>query len=289
MNKLNLLILSSLLLLSACKQDPSPAQNTSPTPKNTAKGKLFIIGGGGRPDMLVSRMLAEAGVDSTTYVAILPMASETPDSSFMFASEQFLERKIKVLDCNFKKGEVLSPSKLDSLRNAKLIYVPGGDQNKFMAIMEGTQAQKILLEAFQNGAMVAGTSAGAAMMSQDMITGNQLKESEYAETFSEIKEKNVEIGKGMGLLKNAIIDQHFIVRSRYNRLISVAIEYPEQKAIGIDEATAILVKGDSAEVVGTAQVIVIENPKKSKTVLNAKLGANDLLLHIYLNGQKFAL
>ncbi len=289
MKKLNLLLLFIVFLFPAFKENKFAKDSPILMAKKKAKGKLFIIGGGKRPDSLVDRMLAEAGVGANQYVAILPMASEMPDSSFIFASEQFLKRNIKVLNCHFDKNTGLSKSKLDSLRNAKLIYVPGGDQNRFMDIIKGTVVQKFLVEAFEKGAMIAGTSAGAAMMSEKMLTGNQLKNNKYAETFEGIDAENVEIAAGMGFLKTVIIDQHFIIRSRYNRLITVAIEYPDYKAIGVDESTAILVQGDSAEVVGVSQVVVVENPKKSKFVSSGKLGAKDLALHIYLNGQKFAL
>lgn len=304
--------LFTFVFLMSCQESTKKSNMTDQNLKNTAKGKLFIIGGGERPDFLVDRMVSEAQLNQDDYVAILPMSSEQPDSAFIFASQQFVKRKIKTMNCNFKKGEDLNPQKLDSLLKAKLIYVSGGNQNKFMAVLENTKAKQALLDAFNNGSMIAGTSAGAAMMSEKMITGNGLKEvveqkeftkkeesseqmitsnipKEESKTFVNIEDSNVEISQGMGLLKTVIIDQHFIIRSRYNRLISVAIEYPEQKAVGIDEATALLVKGDSAEVVGNAQVVVVENPTKSKTVLNGKLGATNMVLHLYLNGQKFSL
>jgi cyanophycinase len=253
-----------------------------------SKGKLFIIGGGSRPDFLVDRMIKEAGLKSGETVAIFPHASEEQDSSFYYAKQQFEKRNLKALDCAFKKDEKLSPSKLDSLKTAKLIYIGGGDQVRFMEIINSNPEVKNLLKsAYQNGKMIAGTSAGAAVMSEVMITGNQLKYKDYENTFDNIEIKNVETKQGLGFIKTAVIDQHFVVRSRYNRLLSLIIENPTYKGIGIDEGTAILVKNGSAEVVGRAQVIVFKNPKQSKKLNGDKLGAKGITLDIYLNGEKF--
>lgn len=253
-----------------------------------SKGKLFIIGGGSRPDFLVDRMIKEAGLKSGETVAIFPHASEEQDSSFYYAKQQFEKRNLKALDCAFKKDEKLPPSKLDSLKTAKLIYIGGGDQVRFMEIINSNPEVKNLLKsAHQNGKMIAGTSAGAAVMSEVMITGNQLKYKDYENTFDNIEIKNVETKQGLGFIKTAVIDQHFLVRSRYNRLLSLIIENPTYKGIGIDEGTAILVKNGSAEVVGRAQVIVFKNPKQSKKLNGDKLGAQGITLDIYLNGEKF--
>ena len=252
-----------------------------------SKGKLFIIGGGSRPDFLVDRMIKEAGLKSGETVAIFPHASEEQDSSFYYAKQQFEKRNLKALDCAFKKDEKLSPSKLDSLKTAKLIYIGGGDQVRFMEIINSNPEVKNLLKsAYQNGKMIAGTSAGAAVMSEVMITGNQLKYKDYENTFDNIEIKNVETKQGLGFIKTAVIDQHFVVRSRYNRLLSLIIENPSYKGIGIDEGTAILVKNGEAEVVGRAQVIVFKNPKQSKKWNGDKLGAQGITLDIYLNKEK---
>ena len=253
-----------------------------------SKGKLFIIGGGSRPDFLVDRMIKEAGLKSGETVAIFPHASEEQDSSFYYAKQQFEKRNLKALDCAFKKDEKLSPSKLDSLKRAKLIYIGGGDQVRFMEIINyNPEVKNLLKSAYQNGKMIAGTSAGAAVMSEVMITGNQLKYNDYENTFDNIEIKNVETKQGLGFIKTAVIDQHFVVRSRYNRLLSLIIENPTYKGIGIDEGTAILVKNGAAEVVGRAQVIVFKNPKQSKKLNGDKLGAQGITLDIYLNGEKF--
>ena len=254
------------------------------------KGKLIIIGGGSRPDDLVERIIAESGLKTGGYCVILPMSSEDPDSSVYYASQQFLERGIKNLfGFNFKKDQPIKASWIDSIRMANLIYITGGDQTRFMGIAEGTEIVTAIHDAYKRGAVVSGTSAGAAVMSKLMITGNELKKKEYAATFETIESNNIEIKTGLGLLTTTIIDQHFLIRSRHNRLLTAIIEHPEMTGIGIDESTAILVNGKNVEVLGASQVLVYKNPAKSRVIKNEKLGARKITVDVYLPGEKFIL
>ncbi len=253
-----------------------------------SKGKLFIIGGGSRPEAMVDRIISEAGLRQGGYGVILPMSSSEPDSSVYYASLQFIKRGVTtVYGLNFEKGQSYTQAKLDSIRNAKLVYISGGDQNRFMDVVRGTDIERAIHEAFQRGSTISGTSAGAAVMSKVMITGNELKHPDYRSTFRTIEAENIETKQGLGLLQGAIVDQHFVWRSRHNRLISAVIEFPTLKGIGIDESTAILVIGNEAEVVGDSQVIVLENRKKSKVVRNGKLGASGIRMSVFLPGDRF--
>lgn len=255
-----------------------------------SKGKLFIIGGGSRPSSMVDRMIKESGLDKGGYGIVLPMSSAEPDSAVFYSKGQFTKLGIdKIYGLQFVKDEKLNKTKLDSIRNAKLIYISGGDQNRFMEIVEGTEIEKAIDDAYQKGSLVGGTSAGAAVMSKIMITGNELKYPEYHSTFSHLEADNIETDTGLGLITNVIIDQHFVKRSRYNRLLTAIIEFPEMTGIGIDESTAILVKGNTIEVVGESQVIVFKNPEKMSTKQNEKLGAKGILIDIYLPGEIFSL
>lgn len=258
--------------------------------KPPARGKLFIIGGGERTDAIIERMISETGLREGGYAVILPMSSEEPDSAVYYSIKPFSKQGIKnIYGLQFVKGEAMNQQKLDSIRYAKIVYISGGDQNRFMNIVLGTEIEKAIHTAYQRGSMIAGTSAGAAVMSKIMITGNELKHPEYSATFQNIEEGNIETKQGLGLLETAIIDQHFVKRSRHNRLISAVIEFPNKLGIGIDESTAILVKGNDVEVVGESQVIILENPKRSKAVRNGKLGASGIQMTVLLPGEKFRL
>ncbi|MDD2822078.1 MAG: cyanophycinase, partial [Flavobacterium sp.] len=140
----------------------------------------------------------------------------------------------------------------------------------------------------KNGSTIAGTSAGAAVMCEHMITGNQKLESKYTETFNNIRYDNLETTIGLGLVKNVIIDQHFLKRSRYNRLLSALIEFPTHIGIGIDESTALIVRNKEIEIVGESEVIVVKKPKgitrsKKENLVSIK----SLEMAVYHEGQKF--
>lgn len=284
--KAMVLIFGFFMMLASCQPSENGGEQFSEAPK----GSLFIIGGGSRPDAMVQRMITESGVDQGGYVVILPMSSSEPDSAIIWSGQQFINQGIvQVTGFNFLPGETPDETLLDSLRNASLVYISGGDQNRFMAIVKDTPIMAAIHQAYENGAMIAGTSAGAAVMSEKMITGNELKYPEYQSTFRTIEAGNIEISIGLGLLTTAIVDQHFVWRSRHNRLLTAVIEYPEILGIGIDESTAILVKGDSAEVVGISQVLVFKNPVKNTRNIEGKLGAAGIQLDVLLPGDKFSI
>ena len=274
------------LLLMCFNINTASAQKQQTDPK----GSLFIIGGGSRPPAMVDRIIKESGIDKKGYGIILPMASSEQDSAVYYAKKQFSEAGMNnVFGILISEEHPVTTQKIDSIKKAALIYISGGDQDRFMKIVEGTPVASAIHENYRNGGMIAGTSAGAAVMSKEMITGTELKHPEYHSTFRNLEENNLELKEGLGMLKNTIIDQHFVKRSRYNRLLNAIIENPETKGIGIDESTAILVKGKDIEVVGESQVIVFSNPKASKKVSQGKLSAKGIVIDIYLNGDTFKL
>ncbi|HPE16988.1 MAG TPA: cyanophycinase, partial [Tenuifilaceae bacterium] len=232
-------------------------------------------------------LVALSGVNEGKYIVVLPFASEDVDTAAYYAMRQFKNVGVKNITWfDFRKGKPMAQQKIDSIVNAGMIYISGGDQNRFMDIAQGTPLFDALHAAYQKGAVIAGTSAGAAVQSKKMITGNQLINPNM-EGYRTIQPKNIEITEGLGLLETAIIDQHFIWRSRMNRLISVAIENPNELAIGIDESTAILVEGDSATVFGVSQVLVLNAMYASISQTDSLLGAQNIRMDVFLPGQKF--
>ena len=253
-------------------------------------GKLFIIGGGNRSAQMLNELIDIAGIRTDGYIYVLPMASSVPDSAIIWAKEDFKVTGVKTISgYNFLAGATPPKAQLDSLKNAKLIYISGGDQSRFMSVVLNSSVMEAIYQAYKNGSVIAGTSAGAAVMSSKMITGNQKKHPDSDAGFITIEADNIEIKEGLGFLTDVIIDQHFIKRQRLNRLVAAAIENPDQLCVGIDESTAIIVDGDDATVTGLSQVIVIRNNGRDKSVKNGLLGTSGLQLSVYLPGQKFKL
>jgi cyanophycinase len=255
----------------------------------TPKGKLFIIGGGDRSDALMKQVLAVAELSKKDYIVVLPMSSEEPDSSFIFFKTQMVKlTSIPIVMLNFNAATAQNKVLTDSVQKARLIFISGGDQSRFMNVVQNTPIKTAIQKAYENGSTISGTSAGAAVMSEKMITGNQKLQKEYSGTFDNIHYDNLETAEGLGLLKTAVIDQHFLKRNRYNRLLSALVEFPTLTGIGIDEATAIIVRNNQIEVAGESEVIVVKNPKgiiKSKN--NNLISIEKLEMSIYTAGQKF--
>lgn len=253
------------------------------------KGKLFIIGGGTKSDKLMKQLITISDLQKKDYIVVLPMSSEEPDSAYIYFKEQIKKLTSNpIVMLNFDHTTANNKVLNDSLQFAKLIFISGGDQSKFMNIVRNTAISTAIHNAHKNGSTIAGTSAGAAVMCEHMITGNQKLETKYTETFNNIRYANLETAKGLGLVKNVIIDQHFLKRSRYNRLLSALIEFPNHVGIGIDESTAIIVLNKKIEVVGESEVIVVNKPKGiNKSKSNNLVSIKSLKMAIYNEGQKF--
>lgn len=248
-------------------------------------GTLFIIGGGDRDDSLMQQMIQVSGWKKGDIMVAIPLSS-TYDSAYHWINDQ-LQQMTGQACVRFDSSAIHDVAKLDSLRKAKIIFIGGGDQSRMMQLIEGSTVKKMIQEAYRNGATIGGTSAGAAIMSELMITGNQLLDTAYQSTFPVLRSENLELKEGLGLLDSVIVDMHFIARSRYNRLLSAVIEHPNYLCIGIDEATAIIVHGDSATVAGESQVVTIATPDRIKKGKDRLIGASGLDVSIYLPGDKF--
>ncbi|OAQ38998.1 cyanophycinase [Pedobacter psychrophilus] len=260
--------------------------------KQSPKGSLFIIGGGIRSQKLINKMIETANFLPNDYIVVLPMATQEPDTAFKYIDLQFkAATDKKVINLDFDSISVNDSQKLSLLYSAKLIYIPGGDQNRFMNVVLNTKVYDAIHFAYQNGSTIAGTSAGAAVMSKYMITGKQLQgDTTYKETFNKLWKNNTEFQEGLGLLDSVIIDQHFIKRSRYNRLISALEAKPNFDCIGIDESTALIVHQNTASISGESQVIKFSNMETDGLTGDEKLiKFKDVKMSIYTNGDKFVI
>ncbi len=275
--------LFGLLLLASALQ-----LNAQPGKIPPARGALFIIGGGNRSDALIRQLVATAKLGNKDYIIVLPMASEIPDTGYKYISQQIrLQTVHPIRSFDFNKHDAQDLNWADSVAKAKLIYILGGDQNRFMKAVINTPVYAAIHKAYQNGATIAGTSAGAAVMSRYMITGVQLKDSVYKETFNKLWDKNIEFSEGLGLLKRTIIDQHFLKRNRYNRILSALAAKPGYMGIGIDEGTAIIIQGNKATVAGDSQVLRFTSPTSSTVTSGGLLKFKNINLNIYTAGDVF--
>jgi cyanophycinase len=284
MRNLLLLLLALGTLFTACSEQSEKTETT--TPVEYPKGKLFIIGGGDRGDSLMMDLIVASGWKPGDLITTITLPSGWGDSAYIWLNNDF--KKLTGQNCvKFDSAAVHVPEKLDSLRKSKIIFISGGDQAVMMRLIKGTAIKEAINEAYQNGALIGGTSAGASIQSERMITGEGLVDTVYESTFDNIWKGNLELVEGLGLLDSVIIDQHFVARSRYNRLLCAVIENKGFQCIGIDEGTAILVSQGMAEVVGVSQVIEVAAPISVDMSRDTLLTAKQIHINIYAPGDKF--
>jgi cyanophycinase len=211
-----------------------------------AQGPVVVVGGGTTTAEIVAKTLELAGGKGTAIVAVLPQSSAEPDAGVASAKMW--------LEAGAKEAKVLSFADYAAakavLDNATLIWMPGGDQNRFMKAIDGTGLDDVIRGRHAAGAVVGGTSAGAAVLAAQMFTGDaDLKALTAGATI---------VAKGLGLVPALLIDQHFLKRQRDNRLISAVFDHPSLVGVGIDESTAVIVRGGRLDVIGSSSVVVVD-------------------------------
>jgi cyanophycinase len=256
------------------------------------KGHLVIIGGGDKPSNIIEKFISLAGGEGAGII-VIPNASSVPVESAEEQVQQFRSfGALNVEPLYFNRSAADADSIVSKLDNASGVYFCGGDQSFLTADLLGTRLLKRIKDIYEKGGIVGGTSAGAAVMSKVMITGNELVNNDSTVGFNIIEKGNIETTEGFGFVTKAVIDQHFIKRKRNNRLITVILEHPDLLGIGIDESTAILVNPDNTfEVLGESEVIIYNplNAEGIKTNDAGKYSVNKMEMNILTAGQKYDL
>ncbi len=236
----------------------------------SAQQRLVVIGGGARPPESLARFVEWAGGKEKARILIITWASGVPQESFdalkkdfeKFPVNSFEHAPLTPLDAEKRKQF------LEQLRNATGVFFSGGDQNRIMEVLKDEPLYNALREKYDAGAVFGGTSAGAALMSTPMMTGEN--------DLTVIDGKKVGTRKGLGLLPNTILDQHFIKRQRQNRLFGLVLANPQMLGIGIDEDTALLVKDNRfAEIAGASYVMIVDGSSKKATFMINLLKAGE--------------
>jgi len=244
----------------------------------TAPGPIVAVGGGGTTPAIVARTLELAG-GKNAIVAVLPQASELPTAG---------DGSVKMwTEAGAKSVRVVSFDNRDAaraiLKEATLIWMPGGSQSRFMEKIDGTGLAELITERHRAGAVVGGTSAGAAVLSAEMITGEA--------DLKGLKSGTTVLKKGLGLLPGVLVDQHFLQRQRGNRLISGVLDHPTLVGVGIDEATAVIFQGTMMQVLGKSGVVVVDPRPSTREAFSAGqiVAATGLRLSVLREGMTYSL
>lgn len=258
----------------------------------TEKGYLLIIGGGSRPPEALREFVT---MSNNGPILVITSASGVPKESGPAMVNQLINAGAK--DVNWLHIDSPEMANADSviqkIESATAIFFTGGVQERLMKRIGGTKSEAAIKKLyFEKGGVIGGTSAGAAVMSKVMITGNELINKDSTDAFVSIQAKNIETKEGFGFLDDVIIDQHFIARKRHNRLISLVLENPKLVGIGIDEGTAILVYPDMKFKVFGKGSVVVYDARKAKAVQvnqNGLIGGREIKMDVLLDKDEFAL
>jgi cyanophycinase len=235
----------------ARSQPPFPPEKP-PVPE-VAKGTLIIGGGGGLPEEVVKRFIEEAGGPDSPLV-VVPTALEDPIPAEP-GEVKMLKRagckNVKLLHTR-QRAEADSPEFAGQLKEARGVWFSGGRQWHFVDSYLGTLTEKAFHEVLQRGGVIGGSSAGASIQADYMVRGDPL---------GNLKMMAEGYEQGLGFLKGVAIDQHFFKRNRTQDMTDVMAVHPQLLGIGLDEGTAIIVKGSVMEVAGKTNVAVYDRRK----------------------------
>ncbi len=259
------------------------------------RGHLLIVGGGPLPPAVLSRFVELAGGTGRARIVVFPMSSSDPDAGIELTADF---RKMGaaaeriVLD-HAQADTAEAAARLDGITG---VWFGGGDQVLLTKALGGTRTEAAIHARYRDGAVIGGTSAGAAVMSTPMLTGDERHPGgarppakDSTEAFMTIARDNVVTVPGFALIRGAVVDQHFVRRRRHNRLISVVLEHPDLVGVGIDESTALEVEpGGGWRVFGLSVAVVYDARRAVITPAAAPaLGVSDIRLSVLPAGSRY--
>lgn len=218
-----------------------------PSVPEVAKGSLVIVGGGGTTQAIMDRFFKLAG-GKDSLIVVIPTANEEEIIPADPSDAKYLRKwgatNVKVLHTRDRlKANDSEFSKV--LTEAKGIWFGGGRQWRFVDAYEGTLTEKRFHDVLARGGVIGGSSAGASIQSEYMPRGHPLGNLVVAAEGYE---------HGFGFLPGCAVDQHFFARKRTADMTAWMKNHPSWLGIGLDEATAIIVSGHVAEVIGRSKV-----------------------------------
>ncbi|QQV04287.1 MULTISPECIES: cyanophycinase [Chryseobacterium] len=261
-----------------------------------AKGKLLIIGGhedrsDNHVDMKeannhfssyeILKLLAES---NDQRIEIITTASSEPEDMRKTYNDTFSKIGFSNFGFMHPDDESKNEEYIERIKQAKTVFFTGGDQNNICKKLNNSPINTVLRERYYNDKdfMVAGTSAGAMCMPEIIII--------EAENGEAIIDNDIQLGKGLGLLNNSIVDTHFVHRGRFGRLAHAVLKNEELFGLGLGEDTALLIEnGSRATCKGSGMVIVISAKEVIQTNVETAdkhhpIYAENLKVHLLTHG-----
>jgi cyanophycinase len=255
-----------------------------------AVGKLIIIGGAEDKEKdcrILKEFIAMSG-NGESHIVVMTVATNSPEEAgkeYRNVFKRLGAKNVETVDVA-SRSDAANPKLLEKLQKATGVFFTGGDQLHITSLIGGTEMQATLRQMYKDKVLIAGTSAGAAMMGNSMIVSGDSDEAP--------KQGAVEMAPGMDFILGSIIDTHFSQRGRHGRLLTAIAHYPQELGIGIDEDTALVVKGSKLSVIGSGTVTVFDGSAMTYTNLpyvkeKENLSLVDVRVHVLSEGMKFNL
>ncbi len=259
-----------------------------------AQGTLFLVGGGPQPEALVREFVTRAGGTGKARIVVMAMASAEGETSGEDKAKQLRALGATATNLWITRAQADLDSVARLLDGATGIWFGGGLQTRLAGVLRGTKVAAAIRTRYAAGAVIGGTSAGAAVMSTPMITGDERRRGgdrypdDSSAIFITIDRNNVITEAGLDLVTNAVIDQHFLRRKRHNRLLSLVLEGPVRLGAGIDESTALIINPDGAwQVSGASTIVIYDARAAARGPAGSPLGGTGIITHILPPGSRF--
>jgi cyanophycinase len=224
-------------------------------PAHRRPGLLMAIGGAEDKirERVILRAFVEAAGGPDANLVVLATASDMAETGDRYAGlfEAMQADTVEVLRVRSREDAVESGSGvLDLLEFASGLFITGGSQLRISAALGGTAIAAAIRRRHADGMVVAGTSAGAAVLSEHMIS--------MGDSGATPRRRLVQMAQGLGLAPDIIIDQHFRQRDRLGRLVTALSYNPGPLGVGVDEDTAAVIDGGELRVIGSGAVTVLD-------------------------------
>jgi len=250
-------------------------------------GPLILIGG--HEDKEGKRViLKEVARRIDGKLVIATVASHEPEGYFEAYKAAFADLGVTDLVELYvqERPETLSDETLAALEGASGVFFTGGDQLRISSQIGATPVERRVREIPARGGLIAGTSAGASVMSETMLVRGTSSETHRI--------GDLHMAAGLGLIRDVIIDQHFAERGRIGRLLGAVAQNPRVLGIGIDEDTAVVVEADRLEVLGRGGVYIVDgagvtHSNIAEAQAECALSIHDVRMHLLSSGDAFDL
>ncbi|MCT8467563.1 cyanophycinase [Chromohalobacter canadensis] len=255
----------------------------------TVCGHIVAIGGAEdkTSELAILKRVFELAPEDSREVAVIATASSIPEQllpSYEAAFRRLGATQIHALDIQDRQ-QAADADNARLIQRSGVIFFTGGDQLRLTTVLGGSATLRAIRERLRAGAVVAGTSAGAAAMPSTMIYNGAASDA--------LRKGAVNMTFGLGFVRGMIIDSHFLERGRFTRLMEVGASNPEQLGIGLGEDAAVIIYPNRVlETIGPGHVIIIDSRDlASSNIAELEMGepvaVENMILHAMVSGHGY--